>query len=299
MYRRSASLSHMDNGGTLDAFLAAVAPEVRESWADSADGGIVLEALSRAETQSGLALPRLDFAAYLGERVRSAQDLGRMELGDLHLAFGCVCKDNRALSRFQACHGALFEVSEGQVDPRELRSDLMAFVLEPRANRGPRLADYGGRGKLRSWLEVTIGRRLIDLRRAARRSDKDRVGLDETTAGLELHPELAYLKSSYRDATENALREALQELDARARNILRQHYAHGLSTRELAALYGQHRSTINRRLTDAREHLFEQVRSKLSRALALPASELDSILRWVGQSLHVTADRFWDGASTE
>ena len=99
----------------------------------------------------------------------------------------------------------------------------------------------------------------------------DRLQLDAT--GLDV----AVIKAQYRREFRAAVREAVAELSPRDRNLVRFIAIDGLSFQELAGLYRVNRTTLWRWFGRIRESLLRSTRSRLARALDLPASDVDSI----------------------
>jgi len=56
----------------------------------------------------------------------------------------------------------------------------------------------------------------------------------------------------------------------------------------IAAMYQVNKSTISRRMAKARETLLERTRAQLERTLALPPTELDSLLEQLGPRLDLS-----------
>jgi RNA polymerase sigma-70 factor (ECF subfamily) len=110
------------------------------------------------------------------------------------------------------------------------------------------------------------------------RVDADRVVL-ETIASPTNELELDYLKRRYRDEARQALEDSFAQLDARERNLLRQHYGLGLDVDELAAFYRVHRVTAWRWVARARESLVGRTREGIARRLVVASEEVSSILR--------------------
>src|SRR5262249_37599300 len=86
----------------------------------------------------------------------------------------------------------------------------------------------------------------------------------------------------------NALREAVDALDVRARLVLKQHYLDGLSTEELGALHGVHRVTALRWLVDARERVATLVERRLQSELKVSAAELESLVRSLRSQIDIS-----------
>jgi RNA polymerase sigma-70 factor (ECF subfamily) len=257
-----------------------------------------------------LSLGASDFVAYLAERVEPSNRgdaaaaireidaaLSRLRAEDLFLACACAGGDAGAIAAFEAAFfadadGALARVGTrgAAIDDvkQTLRSKL--FVGEPGAR--PKIAEYSGRGDLKSWFRVVAVRQAISGARKTRRE----VGLDEEMAeavpGASSDPELVYLRAKYRAEFQDAFRGAIDALSVQERNLLRHHYIDRLSIDRIGAIYRIHRMTAARRLTAIREKLVESTRRRLADHLALDTAELASVLRLVQSDADVTLRRY-------
>jgi RNA polymerase sigma-70 factor (ECF subfamily) len=143
----------------------------------------------------------------------------------------------------------------------------------------PKIGEYNGRAALASWLRVIAVRVAIDLRRASkdapgRASDEEeqlRPGVAQTD------PEIHFIQQRYRGAFNDALRDAVDALEAEHREILRLHFVEGRTLDQLAATLGVHRATVARRVKAAREAVLGQARRRLEERLGAQHAELDSL----------------------
>jgi RNA polymerase sigma-70 factor (ECF subfamily) len=162
------------------------------------------------------------------------------------------------------------------------------FVAAP--GGAPRIADYAGNGALRSWLVVTATRAAFRLLRDARRTPGGTPAAVPDIADDE-DVELACLRRRHGADLEASLRDGFAALTARDRNLLRLSILDGLGIDPIADLHGIHRSTASRWLARARASYHAAVRAALQRRLALPDSQLDTVLRALGADLELTAER--------
>ena len=98
-------------------------------------------------------------------------------------------------------------------------------------------------------------------------------------------PELAFLKSHYRDEVHRALKDALAGLDADERNVLRLHFLDGLSTERIAVVYGVHRATVARWVSRGREALLRGTHQLLTERLRIGRGEVESLIGIVQSQL--------------
>ncbi|MFY0530568.1 sigma factor-like helix-turn-helix DNA-binding protein [Archangium gephyra] len=80
----------------------------------------------------------------------------------------------------------------------------------------------------------------------------------------------------------------------RERALLRLHHIHGLTMDRLATMYGEPRSSIARRVMQARERLLKLTRGELASRLKLEGSELESLLGLVRSRLDLSLHRLMD-----
>jgi RNA polymerase sigma-70 factor len=175
----------------------------------------------------------------------------------------------------------------------DIRAQLMGSLVVSAPDAPARLERYAGRGALGGWLRVTATREVLNWLKARQREpvDDDEAMLGSIESPAEA-PELQHLKERYRGEFSSAFRRAIQALEVRQRNMLRQHYLDELSLEELAALYKVHRATAARWLASARTTLLEKTRDQISQALGLNRLEVDSLMRLVQSRLDLSAGIF-------
>jgi RNA polymerase sigma-70 factor (ECF subfamily) len=156
----------------------------------------------------------------------------------------------------------------------------------------PKIAEYGGMGDLRAWLRVVATRTALDLVRAQRRVERPTADDDILAVPAPGDdPDLAYLKSVYGNEVARAIEEAAKELSPEERNVLREHYAQGLTIDQIGAVHGIHRATAARRVERAREQLAANARRILGERLGVSDSELDSVMRLVQSEMRISFKR--------
>ena len=89
------------------------------------------------------------------------------------------------------------------------------------------------------------------------------------------------MKELYRDAFKVAFGEAIGGLDARDKNVLRQHFVDGLTVDDLGKVYGVHRATAARWVQKAQGELLKSTRKRFAEHAKVGARECDSVLRLV------------------
>jgi RNA polymerase sigma-70 factor (ECF subfamily) len=211
------------------------------------------------------------------------------------LASDCARNIPGAIARFDAVYAAEIRIVHARARGNKPALDELAQAVRVKlfAGESPRIREYRGTGSLKNWVRVVATRTLIEMARRA----KDADSIDDETSGVipltapDDDPEMAYLKRRYAAEVKEAFEIAAGELGPEDRNVLREHYARGLSIDQIAAVHGVHRATAARRLVSARESVLAATRRILMTRLRLSRAELESVVRMVESRMHVTAER--------
>jgi RNA polymerase sigma-70 factor (ECF subfamily) len=214
--------------------------------------------------------------------------LRTLPAADLYLAAACAIGDERALEIFRKTLLppirdvlARFGVTTATIDDALQNVLEMLFVGAGR----PQILTYSGRGRLHSWLRtvgVRTGRRLM-----GKQAVGDDDALDDIPGAVD-DPRLEFLRAEYADAFRAAFLGSLGDLTDRQRNLLRQYHLDELTIDQLATLYRINRATAARWVIAARAALLEGTRRRLAETLAIPATEVDSIIRLVRSRIDVS-----------
>ena len=230
--------------------------------------------------------------------VRHIAGLGTLEglrWGDLYLAHAALQGDAAAHAQFErdviepltpALLGA--GVAAGSVD--DLKQQVRVKLLVSKPDRIAKLAVYGGRGSLRSWVRVVAIRDAL----AARNRRKPVVDEDaaiEQELGIARDPELGFLKQEYRDSFRRCFAAALDTLPPRERTLLRLQHVERLSLDQTAKVLNIHRATVARWNSRVRQALLNETRASLTAELGVEGVELDSIMRLIQSNLEVSLHR--------
>jgi RNA polymerase sigma-70 factor, ECF subfamily len=225
----------------------------------------------------------------------SGQGLGSVHVEDLALAWAC-------LDGQRAAHEALVTTFQGPVrqvalrgglDPDEVSSRVFQKLLVRDGDRLPGLARYAGLGPLKSFVLVTAMRQVVDLRRGQRPAeasadDDTWVELATTVANDEQGPAARCDWAQLKPHLAAALEEAISALPVRQRNVLRLHYLEDVSADAIGRMYGVHRATTTRWLTDAREQVFAQVQQRLRLELSLGTQTLEVVNRELAAGIELS-----------
>jgi RNA polymerase sigma-70 factor, ECF subfamily len=222
--------------------------------------------------------------------------LDAMRGADVYLAVACCDGDSAAIARIddilarELRHVAL-KLHATSDQTSEIHSELRRILLIDEPPRRAALREYAGRGDLRGYIRVMSTRALI---RAINRGRREIVVEDSEFFDRLLpndDPEISFLRAQYRDAVDGALRAALEGLDPRSRALLRYQLIDGWSIDQVGKLYGVHRATAARWLTEAREVLGAAIRNELAVRLQISPEEVDSIVRLVQSRVDMSLER--------
>ena len=229
------------------------------------------------------------------ETIDQARPLGTILADDHYLAFACAHGDRAAIT---ICDAMLVReagfAADGTRMHESVRDEATQIVRETmfvgRAGRPPAIADYAGRGALRSLLRVAVSRELVRIAKAQSRavSLEDQLVAD---ASFGDDPALEALKEKYRAELADAFRTALTKLPARDRTLLRYQLVDGLTIDEIGSIYKVHRATAARWLAQIRDDLVERTRAFVGAALGVDTAEAASIVRLVQSQLDVSVIR--------
>lgn len=226
------------------------------------------------------------------------ETLSKLRAADLYLACACANGDDSALAAFESEFGRDIDLAiakSGNVDlsKDEFRQLVRSKLFVPREGKRPKIADYAGRGDLRSWVRVTALRMIVDIVRQ-RAADKEIPVESEmlgAVASPDDDPELDYIQRTYKNEFKGALQDAFARLSPRERNLLRHQVFHGLNIDQVGALYRVHRTTAFRWIEKARKALLRETRAALMRRLQVGSGEFMSIMRVVQGDLDVSVRR--------
>lgn len=283
---------------SLAALLRSHAPTERSAGLAAMEG---LETLLRELLEKGrtawpaVTLTAEAFVRHLARHLPGeggAEVLGQLHGADLYLACACAVGERQALLAFeqhvlQKVPARLGQIAESTVD--EVLQVMRQRLLLGRGDTPPRIADYSGRGPLLAWVRI-IGVRIVG--ELASQDGRQEL-FDEPPETLARmlapdDPEKDLLKEDSRQALITALRTALAVMPERERALLRLHHIHGLTMDRLATMYGEPRSSIARRVMQARERLLKLTRGDLASRLKLEGSELESLLGLVRSRLDLS-----------
>ena len=222
--------------------------------------------------------------------------LAGMRGADVFLAIACCDGNAAAIGRIEDIlarelrHVAV-KLHATTDQTTEIHAELRRILLVDEPPRRAALREYAGRGDLRGYVRVMSTRALI---RAINRGRRE-IAVEDAEFFDRMLPnddaEISFLRAQYRDVVDTALRAALAGLDPRSRALLRYQLIDGWSIDQVGKLYGVHRATAARWLTEAREVLGAAIRTELAARLQISPEEVDSIVRLVQSRVDMSLDR--------
>jgi RNA polymerase sigma-70 factor (ECF subfamily) len=225
------------------------------------------------------------WARHLSPAADLEAQLERTRLEELVLAAACAEGLPSAQEELQTrvlpqVVPAVRRIDPSQAFVDEVRQHLLERLLVARPGKPARIAEFAGESSLVHWVRAVAVRLALNHRRDSGRSPELPAGdgLVEIAAPLR-DPQFELLQHGYGQAFSEGLRDALGQLEQRARAVLRLHYVDGLSLAQVGAVYQVNKSTVSRWLGDAREQLLSRLRRDLEGRLGIAAAELDSVLR--------------------
>ncbi len=269
---------------------AASVPAVASAW----------ESLLAA---ARMAWPRVRFdedriAAFVAERLTGdelAAALAAAPAADLALAAACAAQEPTAQVAFDTVLGEVDAAGAATgalaVQIEEVKQLLRVQLLVATDGKPPGIAGYRGKGPLRGWVRITATRELIrhKTKRAREVSFGERLER-YLTSGVD--PALEQLKTEYRLEFAHALEEAIEDLTAEDRTLLRQAIVDDMSIDAIGAAFGVHRATAARWLNRARGALVAATHHRLAARLQLPLDQIESVIRLVQSKLDASVIRY-------
>jgi RNA polymerase sigma-70 factor (ECF subfamily) len=229
-------------------------------------------------------LPRATFTAFAEARIETWAG-NEERSADLYLACACVERVPAAVAEFLSRYGDRIPMYLGRLARNpdlvaEVRQIIVSRCIVGDGAGPPALTTYSATGSLEGWLRATAVREALALNRKAERNTGDvEAALEERTPWVDR--EISLFKQIYREPVSRAFATACSEIDAEDRALLRLHYVDGVTTANLATMYGISRATLIRRLATARGSLLERVKTALRRATGVADQDFDSVLRLV------------------
>jgi len=284
--------------------MEALATVFLDSWSGGpppqgrVDPGTLEQALRRALADAQTAWPTFAvapkrFVAHLASCIAAAPDpavaLSALHAADLYLACACLGDDGTALQEFERRYladlGVLGRIDRSPSFIDEVRQRLRVHLF---VGDLPRIADYAGRGPLKSWVRAVALRLGLMMVRGVHREVPDEDGRAAAALVGASDPELGIIKDRYRAAFADAVRRAVCRLDQRDRTVLRLHVIDGLNIEKIGVLFDVHRATVATWIAAARKTVLAFTHRELAVSLGVADGELASLMGLMVSQLDVS-----------
>jgi RNA polymerase sigma-70 factor, ECF subfamily len=230
--------------------------------------------------------------------------IDELQADDLCLIIACERGDESAwtdlVERFTATvRSAARSASTNEDAAEDLAQSIWAelYGLRTRKDGMPasKLAYYSGRGSLAGWLRAVVAQLAVDVFRKQSRlvqteEDTDLERLARVAEGQPIvagipTPEESVSNRFAQTDMQQALHEAVQELPAEDRLLVKLYYFDNLRLREAGAVLGVHEATASRRLTRIQTDLRKRVTKILVDERGWTAAETERSFVEVAQHL--------------
>ena len=245
--------------------------------------------------------------------------IDEMQADDLCLILACERGDERAwndlVERFTSTvRSAARSASNSEDTAEDLAQSIWAELYGLRAKKdgkpASKLAYYSGRGSLAGWLRAVVGQLAVDTFRKQSRlvqteedTDLDRLAHDASIgegqpmlAGLPT-PEESISNRYAQTELQQALSDAVEELEAEDRLLVKLYYFDNLRLREAGAVLGVHEATASRRLTRIQTDLRKRVTKILIGEKGWTQAETEKSFAEVAQHLETDLETLFSNAS--
>ncbi len=236
-----------------------------------------------------------------------AKFIDELQADDLCLIIACERGDENAwndlVERFTATvRSAARSASKNEDAAEDLAQSIWAelYGLRTRKDGMPasKLAYYSGRGSLAGWLRAVVAQLAVDVFRKQSRlvqteEDADLERLARVAEGQPIvagvpTPEESVSNRFAQTDMQQALNQAVQELAAEDRLLVKLYYFDNLRLREAGAVLGVHEATASRRLTRVQTDLRKRVTKILVDERGWTQAETERSFAEVAQ--HLDAD---------
>ena len=234
--------------------------------------------------------------------------IDEMQADDLCLIVACEGGDESAwndlVQRFtttvrSAARSATANEDAAEDLAQSIWAELYGLRVRDDGRRASKLAYYSGRGSLAGWLRAVVAQLSIDTYRKQSKlvqteedADLDRLAQDARVAETQAfavsgvsNPEQSLSNRFAQNDLQNALSQAVQELETEDRLLVKLYYFDNLRLREAGAVLGVHEATASRRLTRIQTDLRKRVTQILVADHGWTAAETERSFAEVAQHL--------------
>ena len=193
-----------------------------------------------------------------------------LRVEELALARSCAQGDERAWEEFftryrEKLHDTALAITREDSRARELAGSIYADLYGTGNRDGQRISKltyYNGRGSLEGWLRTVLAQEYVNRYRKRKRL----VSLDEEAEeGVQFAAVAAEPVASTDPRLEQAIDQALKELEAEDKFVLASYFLDNRTLAEVARSLGVHESTISRKVDKLAKSLRKQILNNLTR----------------------------------
>ncbi|WP_257463308.1 RNA polymerase subunit sigma-70 [Archangium lipolyticum] len=287
--------------GALAALMREHVPPAQRAELEALEG---LESLLHKHVEAArtawptLSLPAEAFVRHLARHLpagKASEVLRILHGADLYLACACSTGEPSALRAFEQNILRHIPTRLGALSPSMLEEVLQVLrerLLVGCGEEPPKIASYGGRGPLLTWVGIIAARIAGEL---VGRNGRELLVTEPPEAFARMlasgNPEHELLREDARQLLVEVLRKAVTALPEHERALLRLHHFHGFTMDRLALMYGDSRSGVARKVAHARELLLERVHAELAPQLKQDHLRMESLLGLVRSQLDISIQR--------
>ncbi len=192
----------------------------------------------------------------------------------------------------QTVKSAAYKFAKNKEDAEDLAGSIWAELyglrVDKKGNKKSKLAYYSGRGSLGGWLRAVTNQLAIDQFRKMKRivqieEDREFDNLASESAGKDenfaltpniKNPEEDFSEKQAETDVANALQEAIKELEAEDKLLLKLYYFDDLKLKDLGKTFGFHEATASRKLARIQANLRKTVEKNLQENRGWQAEEV-------------------------
>ncbi len=237
-----------------------------------------------------------------------------LQIDDLCLIAACERGDEQAWQDLFTNYGSTVKsaaraVTSNQDAAEDLAQSIWAELhgLKIGTNGKPsgKLGYYSGRGSLAGWLRAVVSQLAVDAHRKQSRlvqieEDREFENLAHESSQIERgfsvqqtaeSPEEFYAMRETSREAENALKKAIQELEAEDRLLIKLYYFDGLRLKQAGAVLGFHEATASRRLAKIQTDLRKRVEKLLQSEHGWTRDETARVLTEIAGTLDANLEK--------
>jgi RNA polymerase sigma-70 factor, ECF subfamily len=230
---------------------------------------------------------------YVEDRGIPLASLSALLRADLYLVVGCLLDAPGAIQTFLTEHTSSIAAVARQFDPSpsfadEVTQRLAETLFVDRPNTPRRIGQYRATGPLGSWVRTAARRIALRLRK---NETNEKLVSDDLLAkevAAVCDQELALTKSHSAVAFRSALQNAIRNLEARERTLMKLHLVAGLTTVQIAKSFHLSQSSVSRSIRSSARKILEEVKRELRGSLGANTSDVDSLFLLVQSQVDLT-----------